>query len=170
MGERRNVVSEGRRLGVMTMRRGFLGYGAAVLVFAAVILWAADAPGAVALTFFALSAALLAAMLATIERRRTVLLVGERPGAPELALIEAFGAAGYGVCRCYGPSNRPCPALRGLACPAWSDRPTAAVILRREGEIGAVPPCGSALLVPSVEVHGEPSRVVVKTLDRALGR
>jgi len=152
------------------MRREFLGYGVAVLVFGGAILWAADASGAVVVTFFVLSAALLAVMLTTVRRRAMVLLVGEQPEAPELALIEAFGNAGYGVCRCYGPSNRPCPALRGLPCPAWTDRPAAAVILRHEGETGPIPPCGSALLVPSVQTREEPGRVVVERLDRALGR
>jgi hypothetical protein len=152
------------------MRNEFLGYGVAVLLFGGVILWADEAPGAVLVTFFGLSVALLAVMLANLRRRRTVLLVGERPGDPELALVEAFSNAGYGVCRCYGPSNRPCPVLRGMPCPAWSDRPTAAIILRHEGETGPLPPCGSALLVPSVEVHEEPSGVVVETLDRALRR
>jgi hypothetical protein len=152
------------------MRNEYLGYGAAVLLFGGVVLWVDEAPAAVVITFFGLSVALIAVMLASLPTRPKVLLVGERPGDPAVELIEAFGKAGYGLCRCYGPSNRPCPVLLGMACPAWSDRPAAAIIMQGEGEGKPLPPCGSALMVPSMVVQEEPARAVVRALDRMLGR
>jgi hypothetical protein len=170
----------------MIMRSEFLGYGAAVLLFGGVVLWAGDATWPVILTFFGLGVGLLVLLWASARRAPRVLLVGERADAPARDLVEALGDAGYDCCRCAGPRNRPCPVLFGGSCPAAADRPVAAVILRHPDDTGPLPPCGQALLVPAIaaeegstvsaEVSGRNARVglgfgpdpIVRTLEDLL--
>jgi hypothetical protein len=166
------------------MRAEFLLYGAVVAVFGGVVLWATDAPGEIWVAT-AIAAGVLLLVLATMaESRRRMLVVGETADERPVAL--AFEAAGYEVWECAGPAEGPCPALSGKPCP-MHDRPTAAVIVRHEGEVGALPPCGTALRVPALAVEegsdrepefaGRVARVgarrgaeaVVETADRLAG-
>ncbi len=172
----------------MRFSSDFLGYGVAVLLFGGVVLWAGDASVPIVITFLGLGVGLLFLMLVSVRRAPRVLLVGERQDAPALTVVEALADAGYECCRCSGPENRPCPVLLGERCPAASHRPVAAVILRHPDDAGPLPPCGQALLVPTVtveegspiapEVVGRNARVglalgpdpVLRTLEDVLAR
>jgi hypothetical protein len=133
-------------------------YLAVFVLFGSVLLWVQSADWPV-IVFGGGAALVLLALAAVAGRRRPVLLVGE---ASER--VTAIGAAlqeeGYDVCSCAGPSNRPCPVLRGRPCPL-DERPMAAVICHEDGQLYA--PCGAEFWVPFVVVEdrlaGEPERL-----------
>lgn len=163
----------------------WLAYGAAILLFGAVVLWADEAEWPVIAVFAALAAALLLIM-AFPRRTPRVVVVGERTEIPVSPLRGTLGEAGFDVCTCAGPVGRPCPVTLGRACSIGERRPVAAVIFRRPDETGPLPPCSRALFVPSLSVEegstrlpefaGRYARVgwergpdaVVKTLERLL--
>ncbi len=131
----------------------YLGLLAAASLFGAAVLWAAGTPVAAQVAFLGLSAASLAIMAWRVVRTPRVLLVGEPPGRPRYRLREALDDAGYGLRVCAGPEERPCPVLQGKPCPVRG-RPRAALILRRPGDRGPLPPCGEALGVRIGTVEG----------------
>jgi len=167
------------RRGVKAMRRDIelVLYGAAFLVFAAVVLWAKDASWPLLAIFAGVMAALLALTVWPL-RRPKVLVVGERTEPSRApALGYALAGAGYDVCWCPGPAGRPCPVTLGRPCPLSERRPVAAVI-----------PCGQALWVPALaveegsdrapEIAGRYARIggdrgpdaAVRALERMFGR
>jgi hypothetical protein len=134
------------------MRRttDLLMYVAVFVLFGAVLLWVESA-GWPLVTFGAFAAALLVVLVLLGARRRTVLLVGERSN--QLETIErALERAGYEVCSCAGPANRPCPVLQGRHCPL-AERPLAAIVYRPTDDGGRYAPCGPEFRVPSVIVE-----------------
>ncbi len=132
-------------------------YLAVFVLFGSVLLWVQSADWTV-IVFGGAAAMVLVALAAVAGRRRPVLLVGD---ASER--VASIGAAleedGYDVCSCAGPSNRPCPVLRGRPCPL-GERPMAAVICHADGRPYA--PCGVEFRIPFVVVEelleGEPER------------
>lgn len=135
----------------MSMKGEFLLYLGTFALFAAVLLWADDAGLALVVVAAALFAAILVFAAWQIRRSRKVLVVGD--ASPQTrALEDAVERAGYEVCWCAGPSNRPCPVFRGEPCPLH-ERPAAAIVFRAAGEHGRYAPCGEALRVPEVLVE-----------------
>jgi hypothetical protein len=123
-------------------------YLAVFVLFGSVLLWVQSAEWPlIAVGGFA--SLVLVGLAALGARRRLVLLVGERSGRVD-AIGAALEEAGYDVCSCAGPSNRPCPVLLGRRCPL-SERPIAAMMCHPDGEPYA--PCGMEFRVPSVIVE-----------------
>jgi hypothetical protein len=153
----------------------FVLYLGVFVLFGAVLLWADKATWPVVAAFGGLTAILLVALVWQATRRRTVLLVGE-PSDRVDRIGRALEEAGYEVCSCAGPGNRPCPVLLGRDCPI-SDRPLAALISRSVGDLAPPAPCGPALGVPAVVIQertqAEPEIVGVFTptgMERTAGR
>lgn len=121
------------------------------VLFGAVLLWADEATWPVVVLFGILATLLIAAMAWRAARAPRVLVVGSASREVE-ALDEALEYAGYEVCTCAGPANRPCPVFQGRDCPI-AERPVAALIYRPAGTTGRYAPCGRALRVPSVIVE-----------------
>lgn len=121
------------------------------VLFGAVLLWADEATWPVVVLFGILAMLLIAAMAWRTARAPKVLVVGSASGEVE-ALDAALEYAGYEVCTCAGPANRPCPVFQGRDCPI-AERPVAALIYRPAGSTGRYAPCGRALRVPSVIVE-----------------
>jgi len=91
------------------MRREYLLYGAAVVLFGGVVLWATEAPWqAVALAAVA-AAMLLVAGAVAVRPAPGLIVVGERSGERLEPLHRALGQAGFDVEVCPGPENSPCP-------------------------------------------------------------
>jgi hypothetical protein len=132
------------------MRTEFLMYGAVVVAFGGVVLWATDASPSI-VVLLALAAAALLLPLTWLGRGRERMLVVAETGV-ERPLANAFEAAGFEVWECTGPAEGACPALAGKPCP-MHDRPLAAVIVRHEGETRGLAPCGTALRVPALAVE-----------------
>lgn len=141
----------------MPSRREFVAYIGVFLLFAAVVLVAEKASGALIAVFFAGAAVLVLVMLAGLRRPAPILLVGERDTAPVRPLGAALDEAGFEVWRCAGPSNSPCPVFLGERCPL-ADRPAAAIICRDAGDTSPLAPCGQALLIPALAVEAGSSR------------
>lgn len=135
----------------MSMKGEFLLYLGTFALFAAVLLWADEADLALIIVAGGLFAAILGFAAWQIRRSQRVLVVGS-VSAQTQQLEEAVERAGYEVCWCAGPSNRPCPVFRGEPCPLH-DRPAAAIVFRAEGERGRYAPCGEALRVPEIVVE-----------------
>jgi hypothetical protein len=147
-------------------------YVAVFVLFGSVLLWVQSA-GWPLLIFGAFAALLVVALAGLGTRRRTVLVVGE-PSANVRSIDRALEDAGYEVCSCAGPANRPCPVLQGRHCPL-GDRPVAALVYH-PGLHGRYAPCGSDLHVPVVVVEDrldeqpEPVGGVAQVgLDRGVG-
>ncbi len=138
------------------MKAEYLLYGAAIVVFGAVVLWAADAPGAAVVLALVVAGGLLAAAGLLVRPSPTVLLVGQRPGEDLGALEAALRRDGFQIQTCPGPENSACPATVGKPCPAHGG-PVAAVVLRHPDEAVGLAPCGQALRIPelAVEVSSE---------------
>ncbi|HZP91073.1 MAG TPA: hypothetical protein VFC04_08790 [Actinomycetota bacterium] len=130
----------------------FVGYLAAVAVFAAAVLWATDAPSGVVIAVFAAALLLLGFMLWSWRRTPRVLVVGPRRTEPVDLLEEALDDAGFGVAHCPGPPSRACPVYAGRPC-SVQGRPVAAVIVREADSATPVPPCGRALHIPALPVE-----------------
>jgi xanthine/CO dehydrogenase XdhC/CoxF family maturation factor len=135
---------------VEDVRTEFLLYGAVIVVFGGVVLWATDAPAEIVVGSAIAAGVLLLGLAVLVDGRRRMLVVGETDEGHPLAT--AFEAAGYEVWECAGPENGPCPVDAGKPCP-MHDRPGAAVIVRHEGGIRALAPCGKALHVPALAVE-----------------
>lgn len=134
------------------MRREYLMYGAIVVLFGGVALWATEAPWqAVALSAVA-AALLLLAGAVSVRPAPALILVGERSGERLEPLHRALGQAGYDVEVCPGPENSPCPAAHGRPCPAHG-RPVAALVIRHPGQTDPLPPCGRALQIAELAVE-----------------
>ena len=133
------------------MRRmpDLLLYVAAFVLFGSVLLWVESA-GWPLVIFGAFAALLVVAIVALDARHRTVLVVGE-PSPSVSSIDHALEDAGYEVCSCAGPGNRPCPVLNGRRCPL-GERPIAALIYH-PGLGGRYAPCGSEFRIPSVIVE-----------------
>ena len=135
----------------MRWRNELVLYLATFVLFGAVLLWADEATWPVVVVFGLLAVLLIGAMAWRTARVPRVLVVG--PASEEVeALDEALEYAGYEVCTCAGPANRPCPVFQGRDCPL-AERPVAALIYRPVGSTGRCAPCGRALHVPSVIVE-----------------
>ncbi len=130
----------------------YTGYAATVAAFAAVVLWASDAPAAVVIAAAAIAVVLLALVLRSRRRTARVLVVGPRRTEPVDLLEEALDDAGFGVTHCPGPTVRACPVYAGRPCPVHG-RPVAAVIVREAGSWTPVPPCGRALRIPTLPIE-----------------
>jgi len=134
------------------MRREYLMYGAVVVLFGGVVLWATEAPWqAVALAGVAAGALLLAGAV-SVRPAPALIVVGERSGERLESLHRALDRAGYGVEICPGPENSPCPAEFGRPCPAHG-RPIAALVIRHPDQADPLPPCGRALQVAELAVE-----------------
>lgn len=135
----------------MSLKNSQLLYLGSVALFAAVLLWAQDATLAAVLVTAGLLAGLLAFAAWQIRRAQRVLVVGRRSLQTD-RLEEAAERAGYDVCWCGGPSERPCPVFLGNPCPL-TERPDAALVFRATDERGRYAPCGSVFNVPEVIVE-----------------
>src|SRR3972149_10029388 len=124
-------------------------YLATFVLFGAVLLLADEATWPLVVVFGALAVLLIGAMAWRTARVPTVLVVGSASEEVE-ALDEALEYAGYEVCTCAGPANRPCPVFQGRDCPL-AERPVAALIYPPVGSparyaprgAGAAPPAGA---------------------------
>jgi hypothetical protein len=134
----------------MRWRTELVLYLAVFVLFGALLLWVEEATVAVAVFFAAFAVALFIVVALVVTRRRAVLVVGQ--GSEVETIDRALERAGYDVCSCAGPANRPCPVLSGRSCPI-ADRPLAALIYRPADETARYAPCGSALRVPAVIVE-----------------
>lgn len=89
---------------------------------------------------------------AAASYRRTVrsprLLTVGLPGS-QSGLRYRLDEVGYRIRECAGPSARPCPVLRGGACPYSKKSFASALIYVDAGSLGA-PPCGSAVAAPEL--------------------
>jgi hypothetical protein len=122
----------------------YLGLLATASAFGAIVMIGSGAGRGPALLFVALAGAALAAMTWRTTRTPRVLVVGEPRGRPLYRLREELDEGGFALRFCPGPAGRPCPVFQGKPCPAGG-HPVGAVIFRRAGEVGPVPPCGLAL-------------------------
>lgn len=169
------------------MRKDFLSYGAAIVFFGGVVLWATDA-SLRAVAFAAIAAAILLLAAALLVRPApAVLLVGERPDEHLDSLHRAIGEAGFRIETCPGPASGSCPAEHGRPCPAH-EHPVAAIVMRHPDETAPLPPCGRALGIVEMAVEEDSDRAaefegsyariglgrgttaVVETLDRLVTR
>ncbi len=132
-------------------------YMGVVLLFGAAALWAIKAPWTVWAMVFGMGAVLTLLVSLSWGHAPRLLVVGERPDAPVVPLREALEGAGFELCTCTGPVALPCPVEMGKPCPL-ADRPVAAVIFRKAGDTGSLPPCGEAFLVPSIAVEEDSDR------------
>lgn len=130
----------------------YLGLLAAASGFGAVVAWGAGAGWLGTGSFLVLAAVALALMAWQVVRTPRVVLVGEPARRPLYRLREELDEAGFGFRTCPGPATRPCPVLDGKPCPVGG-HPVAAVIFRRRGDAGPLPPCGIALGVPAMSVQ-----------------
>lgn len=132
----------------------YVGYLAAILGFAAVVLWASGADPVVVATVVVTAAVLLLLMLWSWRTNAKVLVVGKRRTEPVDLLEEALDDAGYGLTYCGGPAERPCPVYAGRPCPVHG-HPVAAVIVKEPGDVTPVPPCGRALHIPALPLEAD---------------
>lgn len=161
------------------MKAQYLLYGAAIVVFGAVVLWATDAPAAAVALAGVLALGLLAAGGLLVRPSPTVLLVGRREGEDLGALETALRRDGFDIETCPGPENSACPALAGKPCPAHGG-PVAAVVLRHPDERGGLAPCGEAFAIPELAVEqgsarepefaGRYARIGIERGPEAVGR
>lgn len=135
----------------MRWRGELVLYLATFVVFGAVLLWAEEATWPIVVVFGVLAGLLLLLLAWRAVHTPKVLVVGGEQDRHR-DLDEALEAAGYEVCTCEGPANRPCPVFQGRPCPL-AERPVAALIYRPAGERGRYAPCGRALRVPAVIVE-----------------
>ena len=135
----------------MNARRELVLYLGTFVLFAGVVLWAEEATLPIVLIGGGLLAVLVAVAAWQIGHVQRVLVVGQASTQME-RLEEAVERAGYEVCWCCGPSNRPCPVFRGKPCPL-AERPLAAIVYRTEGERARYAPCGGAFRIPEVIVE-----------------
>ena len=149
-GPSRNQARIGRRRIAMRWRTELVLYVVVFVLFGALLLWVGEATAAVVALFGAFSVALLVVTVASLKRRRAVLVVGE--GSEVERIDRALERVGYDVCSCAGPANRPCPVFSGRSCPI-GERPLAALIYHPAGAGARYAPCGAALRVPAVLVE-----------------
>lgn len=139
------------------MRRDYLLYAGAIVVFGAVVLWATDASWEASLTAALLALALIsvAALLARPGPR--ILVVGERSEEDLEPLHRELQADGFVLEACPGPGNSACPVISGRPCPAHGE-PVAAVVIRHPGDPEALAPCGEIFRIPELAVEEESDR------------
>lgn len=135
------------------MRRNdeYLLYVALMFLFAAVVLTAADAADGVIVTAGAAALAIGLVAIVRSARAAEVLVVGPEGTAGADLVGEALDRAGYRVCRCVGPTVRPCPVEAGEPCPIVRQLVGVAII-REPGSGLPVPRCEDALHLPTVVV------------------
>jgi hypothetical protein len=133
-------------------------YVAAVLVFAAVALGADGAGRPVVVTAIAAAVAIAVVTLWRSAHTRQVLVVARRGTAAADLVGETLDRAGYRVCRCDGPTARPCPVDANWPCPIR--RRLAGVAIVHDPASGIGPPrCGDALRVPATIVEPTPEGI-----------
>jgi hypothetical protein len=165
------------------MKREYLVYGAAIVIFGGVVLWASDAPWEAVAVAAGIAIGLLLAAGLVIKPSPTVLLVGADGSRAQLE--EMLRRGGFEVEVCPGPQDGACPVLSGKPCPAHG-RPVAAVVVRHPDEAQGLAPCGEAFRIPELAVEEDSDRepefagryarvgldrgpeVVSQTLDRLL--
>lgn len=135
----------------MNARSELVLYLGTFVLFTGVLLWADEATLPIVLIAGGLLAVLVAVAAWQIRHVQRILVVGQASAQMD-RLEEAVERAGYEVCWCGGPSNRPCPVFRGKQCPL-AERPLAAIVYRAEGERARYAPCGAALRIPEVIVE-----------------
>jgi len=142
---------------VRTVRRDFLLYGGATLLFGGVVLWATDASWEVVLVAGVIAIALLGVVALLARPAPRLLLVGERAEEDLRALHRELRDDGFFLETCPGPGNSACPVISGRPCPAHGD-PVAAVVIRHRGEVEALAPCGEAFKIPELAVEEDSDR------------
>jgi len=165
------------------MKREYLVYGAAIVVFGGVVLWATEAPWEAVAVAAGVAIGLLLAAGLIIKPSPTVLLVGSDGHQEQLS--EMLRSGGFEVEVCPGPEDSACPVLSGKPCPAHG-RPVAALVVRHPGDAQGLAPCGQAFRIPELAVEEGSDRepefagryarvgldrgpeVVSQTLDRLL--
>ncbi|HEX5949763.1 MAG TPA: hypothetical protein VFZ96_02080 [Actinomycetota bacterium] len=139
------------------MRRDFLLYAGAIVIFGGVVLWAADASWEAILVAAVVAVALLAVAALLARPGPRLLVVGERPEEDLEPLRRELRADGFLLETCPGPESSACPAVSGRPCPAHGE-PVAAVVIRHPGETGALAPCGEAFRIPELAVEEDSDR------------
>ena len=150
----------------MRWRTELVLYVGVFALFGAVLLWLQDATLPITVLFGGAMLTLLAVLTWKVLHVPRVLVVGAN--SPDIErLDDALELAGYDVCRCAGPWNRPCPVFAGMPCPL-GERPTAAIVFRMQGETGRMAPCGAAFRVPEVLVdeHLEAEPATIGSMTR----
>lgn len=139
------------------MRRDYLLYAGAIVLFGGVVLWAMDASWEATLlaAFVALALVAVAALLARPGPR--ILVVGERSEEDLEPLRRELRADGFVLETCPGPGNSACPVISGRPCPAHGE-PVAAVVIRHPGDRDALAPCGEAFRIPELAVEEDSDR------------
>jgi hypothetical protein len=137
------------------MKREYLVYGAAIVVFGGVVLWATEAPWEAVAVAAGIAIGLLLAAGLIVKPSPTVLLVGS-DGQREV-LGDMLRRDGFQVEVCPGPEDSACPVLTGRPCPAHG-RPVAAVVIRRPGDVQGLAPCGQAFRIPELAVEEDSDR------------
>lgn len=134
------------------MRRDYLLYGGAIVLFGGVVLWATEASweGILLTALVALALLAVAALFARPGPR--ILVVGERSEEDLEPLHRELVADGFVLETCPGPGNSGCPVVSGRPCPAHG-LPVAAVVIRHPGDGDALAPCGEAFRIPELAVE-----------------
>jgi len=134
------------------MKREYLFYGAALLLFGGVVLWATDAPWEAVAIAGGIALGLLLAAALFVKPSPTVLLVGASSSGELERLDAMLRSGGFDVEVCPGPENSACPVTSGAPCPAHG-RPVAAVVVRHPGDAQGLAPCGEAFRIPELAVE-----------------
>lgn len=139
------------------MRRDFLLYAGAIVLFGAVVLLATDASWEAILVAALVAVALLAVAALLVRPGPRLLVVGERAEEDLEPLRRELRADGFELETCPGPESSACPVVSGRPCPAHGE-PVAAVVIRHPGETDALAPCGEAFRIPELAVEEDSDR------------
>lgn len=139
------------------MRRDFLLYAGAIVIFGGVVLWATDASWEAIVVTAVVAVALLAVAALLARPGPRLLVVGERADEDLELLRSELRADGFELETCPGPGSSACPVVSGRPCPAHGD-PVAAVVIRHPGEADALAPCGEAFRIPELAVEEDSDR------------
>jgi hypothetical protein len=139
------------------VRRDFLLYAGAIVIFGGVVLWATDASWEAIVVTAVVAAALLAVAALLARPGPRLLVVGERADEDLELLRTELRADGFELETCPGPGSSACPVVSGRPCPAHGD-PVAAVVIRHPGEADALAPCGEAFRIPELAVEEDSDR------------
>lgn len=139
------------------MKREFLLYGAVIVLFGGVVLWATDAPWEAVAIAAGMALGLLLAAALLVRPAPTVLLVGATSNEQLELLSGTLRRDGFDVEVCPGPQDSACPVLVGKPCPAHG-RPVAALVVRRPDDAQGLAPCGEAFRIPELAVEEDSDR------------
>jgi hypothetical protein len=134
------------------MKREYLLYGAVIVLFGGVVLWATEAPWQAVAIAAGIALGLLLAAALLVRPSPTVLLVGATSNGQLELLSETLRRDGFDVEVCPGPQDSACPVLAGKPCPAHG-RPVAAVVVRHPDDAQGLAPCGEAFRIPELAVE-----------------